>query len=82
MPETLYLTVNLIDRTLSSKRISINKLQLVGVTALLIASKYEEIKCPCVSDLVYVTDGAFDESEIIRAERHMLGILQYNVRII
>lgn len=56
LPETLYLTVNLIDRTLSLKLISLSKLQLVGVTALLIASKYEEILSPSVQDLVYMTD--------------------------
>lgn len=56
LPETLFLTVNLIDRTLSCKLISLSKLQLVGVTALLIASKYEEILSPSVQDLVYMTD--------------------------
>ena len=46
LPETLFLTVNLIDRYLSTKSIYRNKLQLVGVTAMLIASKYEEIYVP------------------------------------
>lgn len=58
LPETLYLTVNLIDRTLSLKLISLSKLQLVGITALLIASKYEEILSPSVQDLVYMTDNS------------------------
>ncbi len=43
VPETLYLTVNIIDRYLTVSRVSRPKLQLVGVTALMIASKYEEI---------------------------------------
>jgi hypothetical protein len=32
------------------------KTQLVGVTALLIAAKYEEMYPPIVSDLIYITD--------------------------
>jgi cyclin B len=43
VPETLYLTVNLIDRYLERMEVSRPKLQLVGVSCLLIASKYEEM---------------------------------------
>lgn len=53
VPETLYLTVNLIDRFLERQpNVSRPKLQLVGVTCLLIASKYEEIYPPELRDLV------------------------------
>jgi G2/mitotic-specific cyclin 3/4 len=79
LPETLHLTINLIDRTLSTKFVSVNKLQLVGVASFLIACKYEEIMAPSVDDLVYITDKEYQSSEIIRAERHMLGILGYQV---
>ena len=79
LPETLYLTVNLIDRTLSLKSISLSKLQLVGVAALLIASKYEEILSPSVQDLVYMTDYAYNSDEILSAERYLLGIVSYQV---
>ena len=43
VPETLYLTVNLIDRYLLGSPVERSNLQLVGVSALLLASKYEEI---------------------------------------
>jgi cyclin B len=46
VPETLYLTVSLIDRYLEKVEVHREKLQLVGVTAMLIASKYEEIYAP------------------------------------
>lgn len=48
MPETLYLTVNIIDRYLSIQTVTKGKLQLVGITAMLIACKYEEIWPPQV----------------------------------
>jgi len=59
LPETLYLTVNLIDRYLCKEQVHRSKLQLVGVTAMLIASKYEEIYPPIVKDFVYITDNAY-----------------------
>lgn len=64
VPETLYLTINLIDRYLSKTEVSRPKLQLVGVTALLIASKYEEIYPPELRDLVYICDRAYSKLEV------------------
>lgn len=46
MPETLYLTVNIVDRFLSLKTVPRRELQLVGVSSMLIACKYEEIWAP------------------------------------
>jgi len=79
LPETLYLTVNLIDRYLSMTSIYRNKLQLVGVTAMLIASKYEEIYPPIVSDFVYITDNAYTRDEILKMEERMLTALQFGI---
>ena len=46
LPETLWIAVNLVDRFLSIRVVSLVKLQLVGITALLIAAKYGEIMAP------------------------------------
>ena len=43
MPESLYLTVYIIDMYLSLQSVLRRELQLVGVSALLIACNYEEI---------------------------------------
>ena len=69
VPESLYLTVNLIDRYLEREQVHRSKLQLVGVTAMLIACKYEEIYPPIVKDFVYITDNAYTKEEILEQER-------------
>lgn len=46
MPESLYLTINIVDRYLSMKVVSRRELQLVGIGSMLIACKYEEIWAP------------------------------------
>ena len=43
LSETLFICVNIIDRYLSKKDINRKYLQLLGVTSLFIACKYEEI---------------------------------------
>ena len=81
VPETLYLCVNVIDRFLEREIISRNKLQLVGVTALLLASKYEEIYPPTLDDLVHICDGAYTDKEILKMEVGILRCLQYNMTV-
>ncbi len=79
VPETLYLTVNLIDRYLEKSNVMREKLQLVGVTAMLIASKYEEIYAPEVQDFVYITDRAYTKQEILECEYNMLKTLNFEI---
>ncbi|KAK9679681.1 B-type cyclin [Basidiobolus ranarum] len=77
--ETLFLCVNYIDRFLSVKEISIDKLQLVGITALFIAAKYEEISAPTISEMIFMVDGAFSVDDLKKAERYMMNILNYEL---
>ena len=79
LPETLFLCVNYIDRFLSCKVVSLGKLQLVGATAIFIAAKYEEIECPSVQEIVYMVDGGYTIDEILKAERFMLSMLQFEL---
>lgn len=79
LPETLFLAVNLIDRFLSHKVVQLDRLQLVGVTALFIASKYEEVLSPHVTNFSHVADNAFTEEEILSAERFVLTALNYDI---
>ncbi|RDW94872.1 cyclin-like protein [Coleophoma crateriformis] len=79
LPETLFLCVNYIDRFLSCKVVSLGKLQLVGATAIFVAAKYEEINCPSVGEIVYMVDGGYTVDEILKAERFMLSMLQFEL---
>lgn len=77
--ETLFLTVNIIDRYLVSNFISREFLQLLGITALFLACKYEEINIPEIKDLVYVTDSTYSEEQIINMERVILEAIKFNL---
>ena len=79
LPETLFLAVNIIDRFLSHKVVQLDRLQLVGVTAMFIASKYEEVLSPHVQNFVHVADDGFKDTEILSAERFILATLDYDL---
>lgn len=79
LPETLFLSVNLIDRFLEIKPVAREKLQLVGITSMLIASKYEEIYAPECNDFVYISDGAYTKEQILQMEQLILNTLNFNL---
>ncbi|KAI3459959.1 hypothetical protein Pfo_016622 [Paulownia fortunei] len=81
MDETLYLTVNLIDRFLAVQSIVRKKLQLVGVTAMLLACKYEEVSVPVVDDLILISDKAYCRKEVLDMEKLMINTLQFNLSV-
>ncbi|KAI9505123.1 cyclin-like protein [Coemansia spiralis] len=79
LPETLFLAVNLVDRFLSRRQVSVAKLQLVGLTGLLIASKYEETTTPHIQDFAYLAGNIYKEDEIMNAEVFMLRVLDFDL---
>ncbi|XP_061967519.1 G2/mitotic-specific cyclin-2-like isoform X3 [Populus nigra] len=81
MEETLYLTVNLIDRFLAVQPVARKKLQLVGVTAMLLACKYEEVSVPVVEDLILISDKAYSRKEVLDMEKLMVNTLQFNLSV-
>lgn len=81
LEETLFLTVNLIDRFLEHQEVIRKKLQLVGVTAMLIACKYEEVLVPTVEDFVLITDKAYTRNEVLNMEKLMVNTLQFNLSV-
>ncbi|KAL5994743.1 hypothetical protein ACLOJK_024796 [Asimina triloba] len=89
--ETLYLTIQIIDRYLSMKTVRRKEFQLVGMTAMLIASKYEEIWAPeielgCgdvwqVNDLICISDRAYNREQILRMEKSILNKLEWSLTL-
>ena len=80
-PETLFLTVNVIDRFFSQHLIQKRDVQLVGIAALLMVTKYEEIYPPEIRDLVYITDHAYNKAEILEMESEIVNTLHFQLTI-
>ncbi|XP_047941020.1 G2/mitotic-specific cyclin S13-7-like isoform X2 [Salvia hispanica] len=80
-PESLYLTVNVMDRFLSLKAVPRRELQLVGISSMLIACKYEEIWAPEVSDLMAISDNAYAREQVLVMEKAILGQLEWYLTV-
>ena len=78
-PETLYVTVFIIDRFLSIERIKKSELHILGVTSLLISTKYEEIYPPVLKDLLTVSENKFTKVEVLKMEQQILVALQFDL---
>lgn len=79
-PETFHMAVAIIDRYLQvAKNTKRKYLQLVGVTALFIATKYEELFPPAIGDFVFITDDTYTGREIRQMELQMLKSIDYNL---
>ena len=75
--ETLFMTVSIIDRYLSICQITRTNFQLLGITALMIACKHEEIDLPKIDDFIYITDNAYVKDEVIKMEEDVLSKLNF-----
>lgn len=80
-PETLYLTVNLLDRYIEKRQVTKGSLQLLGVAAMLLAAKYEEIYPPEVKDFVYITDSTYTYEQVLGMENVLIRALDFNLTI-
>lgn len=76
---TLYLTVHFVDAFLSQEHIERHCLQLLGITCMLIASKYEEICAPCIDELCFITANTYTKGEVIALESQVLNTLGFRL---
>ncbi|XP_028077915.1 putative cyclin-A3-1 [Camellia sinensis] len=77
--DTLHLSISYIDRFLSMNDLNRKKLQLLGVSSMLIALKYEKINHPPVDEFCYVTDNAYTKKEVVKMEADILKHLKFEV---
>ena len=80
LENTLFLTINLIDRILeATKNIKIENFQLLGITCLFIASKYEEIYPPELHDFLYVCGEKYKTKDVLFYEMNILEKLNFDI---
>ncbi|NXW94573.1 CCNB1 protein, partial [Alopecoenas beccarii] len=77
--ETLYMTLAIIDRFIQDNAVTKRTLQLVGVTAMFIASKYEEVCSPTPEDFAYVTNHSYTALQICQMEMKILQALDFRL---
>jgi hypothetical protein len=79
LPETLFIAVNLIDRYCQIHQVERKNFQLLGVTSMLIAAKYEEIYPPYIKDFTFITDEAYTKEQMVDMEVKILYSLGFEL---
>ncbi|KAH0516558.1 G2/mitotic-specific cyclin-B1 [Microtus ochrogaster] len=79
LQETMYMTVSIIDRFMQDNCVPKKMLQLVGVTAMFIASKYEEMYPPEIGDFAFVTNNTYTKHQIRQMEMKILRVLNFSL---
>ncbi|KAM5125747.1 LOW QUALITY PROTEIN: G2/mitotic-specific cyclin-B1-like [Mantella aurantiaca] len=79
LQETMFMTVGIIDRFLQDHPVPKPQLQLVGVTAMFLASKYEEMYPPEIGDFTFVTDHTYTKLQIREMEMKILRVLKFSL---
>lgn len=81
LPESLFLTINIIDRYMSKHQIQKREVQLIGIAALLTVTKYEEIYPPLLKDFVFIADNTYTSEEILEMEKKILFSLDFDLSL-
>ena len=81
LPETLFLTINLLDRYCSKRVVYKRHYQLVGCAALLIAAKYgdKKEKVPTIKELKSMCCSLYDDDMFLQMEWHVLSTLNWAI---
>ncbi|XP_075432244.1 G2/mitotic-specific cyclin-B1-like [Ascaphus truei] len=79
LQETLFMTVAILDQFLQANPVPKKLLQLVGVTSMFIACKYEEMYPPVIGDFAFVTDHTYTTAQIRNMEMQILRVLGFAI---
>ena len=75
----LFTTVQIIDKFLSKKDISIEQFQLLALTALNIASKQEEVEYPILDNFITISKNTITKKEMIDMENKVLSTINFEI---
>ncbi|CUG88243.1 CYC2-like cyclin, putative [Bodo saltans] len=81
LPETFFLAIDIIDRYLAVSKSTRSTLQLVGITAMLLAGKYEEIYARDIKDCIHISANTYTRDDILKMERGICAALQFRLTV-
>eukprot|EP00747_Dinoflagellata_sp_TGD_P162741 gnl/TRDRNA2_/TRDRNA2_180679_c0_seq1.p1 gnl/TRDRNA2_/TRDRNA2_180679_c0~~gnl/TRDRNA2_/TRDRNA2_180679_c0_seq1.p1 ORF type:complete len:340 (+),score=87.71 gnl/TRDRNA2_/TRDRNA2_180679_c0_seq1:119-1138(+) len=75
--QTLFLAVSIFDRFVVSSKSAKEDFQLVGISALFVAAKFEEEEPPEIRDFVFATKHVCTREAMLQMEFAMLQVLEF-----
>ena len=75
----LFTTIQLMDKYLSKKLISIDQFQLLALTSLNIASKQEEVEYPILDNFITISKNTVTKQEMIDMENDLISTIKFDI---
>ena len=75
----LFTTIQLMDKFLSKKLISIDQFQLLALTSLNIASKQEEVEYPILDNFITISKNTVTKQEMIDMENDLISTIKFDI---
>ena len=75
----LFTTIQLKDKYLSKKLISIDQFQLLALTSLNIASKQEEVEYPILDNFITISKNTVTKQEMIDMENDLISTIKFDI---
>ena len=80
-PETVHLAVNLVDRYLQLREVKRTKLQLVGVSAILLAARWMGQLIITIREAAWLTDNTYKYEQVVRMMGEVLAVFRGDLRV-
>jgi hypothetical protein len=77
--ETLFISVNCLDRFLMKETLDRSKLQLLGMASIFVASKYEEVHPPTIDKILATAGEAYTTKDLLDMEGRLLEVLNFQL---
>ena len=77
--ESLYHAVAIPDTVLYKRDVDSDRLQLVGIASLLLASKLEEFYPASLDKLIHLTENTYTKVQLCQMERTILSVMEFEV---
>lgn len=79
-PETLYITINILDRYCQQRRVDRKLFHLIGIVCLLIACKLEEVRMECIDTFIHMSTAQYTRQQLLDTERDILKVLKFRLK--
>jgi len=81
VPRSFQLAVDFMRRYMATAEVSRKRLQLVGIGALCLACKHEEVMIPNMNDFIFICDNAYTLHELMDIEVEILNTLNMQLHV-
>lgn len=80
-PETVHLAVSLVDRYLQLREVKRTKLQLVGISAILLAARWMGQLIITIREAAWLTDNTYKYEQVVRMMGEVLAVFRGDLRV-